>query len=281
MKLLCSMAGLILISASFSEAVVANEAFDIMQKSHTAKRVDDQIATLSFRFIASNKSEKMAIYTMVWKNMQGENGYDNKAIFFTESPPDKKGIAYLGWLRPKDSDKLDDEWIYLPELRMTRRIAHRDHEHSHDDDEFGSSLLTRKHLEPRPPELDEHEIIGEKELNGQQYYLISSTPKHHHHMQHDKHNSDNNLAKRIHWIDKNTLRLNRIEFFDSHDKPQLDMQILWTEQQGHWVWQRIDATNPNTDEKTVLTFSDIKINTGLNNRVFGKRSLEKGVGRFK
>lgn len=98
-----------------------------------------------------------------------------KPFFFTESPPKKRGIAYLGWLRPTGRDKLDDEWIYLPELRSTRRIPHRGHEHSHDDDEFGNSLVSREHLEPRPPQLDDHKIIGEQDFNGQPHYLISST----------------------------------------------------------------------------------------------------------
>lgn len=276
-----ALAGFMLISLSLGNIAMADDAASIMQKVHEVKRVDDQIATLSFRFIKADKSEKQAIYTMVWKNMHGKDGYDNKAIFFTDSPPDKRGIAYLGWLRPTDSDKLDDEWIYLPELRSTRRIPHRNHNHSHDDDEFGNSLLTREHLEPRPPQLDDHKITGEQDFNGQPHYLISSTSKHTQHMQHSKHGGDNGSTKRINWVDKNSLRLNRIQFFDNHDKQLLDMKFEWQKQQGYWIWKGIEASKPSSNEKTLLEFSVIKINSRLRDRIFHKRNLAKGVTHLK
>jgi len=281
MKSLRALACFILLSPSLGNIAMADNAASIMQQVYEAKRVDDQIATLRFRFIDAGKPEKKAIYTMVWKDMHGKDGYDNKAIFFTESPPDKRGIAYLGWLRPSGSNERDDEWIYLPELRSTRRIAHRDHAHSHDGDEFGNSLLSREHLEPRPPQLDDHKIIGEQELNGQLHYLISSTPKQIQHMLHSEHGGTSGSGKRINWVDKNKLRLNRIQFFAKHDKQQLDMQIQWQKQQGYWIWKAVEASKPNSNKKTLLEFSDIKINTKLKDRSFHKRILEKGVNYLK
>jgi hypothetical protein len=275
------LAGVLFLIFSINTNAIAADALSIMIKAHDARRVDDQISRLTFRFITPNKQEKQAIYLMLWKNMYGKEGYDNKAIFFTESPLDRNGIAYLGWLRGNDSDKMDDEWIYLPELRTTRRIVPRDHEHMHNDDEFGPSLLNRQSLEPRSPLLDNHQIIDEQLYLNQPHYLISSTPKMMHAMHHH-HEDDNTFpARRIYWVSKLTQRINRIQFVNNDDRVQIDMKIEWTEQLGYWIWQRIEATSPDSETMSVLEISDIRINTQLKERLFSKRTLEQGGNRFK
>jgi len=178
-KLMKYCKGLLLVLLMLPTVTFAElNAQKIIENAFAIERVDDQISTLNFRFIQTDKPDQKVVYTMVWINARGKKGYDNKAIFFTEYPLDKKGIAYLGWLRPSGSAEQDDEWIYLPELRMVRRIAHRDHDHSHDDDEFAGSVLMRDHLDPRSPDLDDHKLLGIKKENGHQYFVIESTPKH-------------------------------------------------------------------------------------------------------
>jgi len=259
----------------------AEDATNIMRESDAIKRVDDEIARLTFHFIAADETDKQVIYTMVWKNMSGKQGYDNKAMFFTESPLDRKGVAYLGWLRDKDSDEADDEWIYLPELRMTRRLVPHKQGHKQNDDEFGRSLLDRYNLDPRPSRLDEHRLVGEKTYDGQPHYLISSTPRHGQGLQDPADQGDAaTVARRLNWVNKNTLRISRIQSFDADDRELLDIKFHWIEIDGYWLWQRVEATDPATREQTVLEISDIKINNRLNDRAFSKRNLEQGVSRF-
>jgi len=257
-----------------------DDAEQIIGQSFENKRVDDQISKLTFLFDGPNKDKQEVIYTMVWKNMHGEDGFDSKAMFFTESPPEKKGIAYLGWLRPDGSAKNDDEWVYLPELRSTRRLAHRDHEHNHDDDEFGNSILTTDHLEPRLPELDDHEFIGEKSLEGKSYYLIRSTPKIH--INHGSaHQGNTTFRAIIRWIEKDTYLIQRKQFLNENDAIDIDMQIAWVEVQGFWLWHRISAINPKNNNTTIMTVSETQINLGLKNKDFSKRMLKKGVARLR
>ncbi len=257
------------------------DATAIMEKVYKAPRVSDQVATLNFNFITPGEQERRAVYTMVWKDMKGKGDYDNKAIFYTEFPLARKGIAYLGWLHPIGSDKNNDEWLYLPELGMTRRIVPRDNETVNDEDEFAGSLLTHEHLEPRPPHLDHHRLLEEKAFNGSPHYLIDSSPAHHGHGGHHAHGGGESPAKRVSWVDKEHMRINRIQFFNAHDKLQLDMQIEWTQQEDYWIWKRVEAVASATRAKTVLEISDIKINAGLNERVFHKRNLDKGSARFR
>ncbi len=257
------------------------DATAIMKKVYQAPRVSDQVATLNFSFIQPGEKTQHAAYTMVWKDMKGKDGYDNKAIFFTESPPARQGIAYLGWLHPIGSDEKNDEWIYLPELGMTRRIVPRDNEGSNDEDEFAGSLLTHEHLEPRPPQLDHHNLLEEKLFNDRLHYLIDSRPAHHSHGGHHNHGGSASPTRRVSWVDKEGVRISRIQFYGADDNMQLDMKIEWQQQKDFWLWKRVEAVVPETQASTVLEVTDVKINAGLNERLFHKRSLDKGSARFR
>lgn len=272
---------MVFIAMSMSNAAHAEtlDATALITKSYETPRVNDQISTLTFTFSAPDKKEQQVVYTMVWKNMKGEEGYDNKAMFFTESPPEKRGITYLGWLATADSTRDDDEWIYLPELRMVRRIAHRDHDHTHDDDEFGNSLLTREHLDPRPPQLDDHTLIGAEMLDGKMHHLIASTPKSHHNHGGDQ-MSHETVAKTIRWIDQESHRIDRVQFFDVKDKETLDMRILWTQINDYWVWKTITAIDPRNGAKTVMEIGKIRINSGLDDKLFSRRTLNNWPNSF-
>ncbi len=274
------LTGVILLLVSVGSHAVEINAAAMMEKIYQAPRVEDQVSTLSFSFHKPGAQIRRAGYTMVWKDVKGKGEYDNKAIFFTEFPIARKGVAYLGWLHPIGSDKKNEEWIYLPELGMTRRIVPRDHGHSNEDDEFSASLLTHEHLEPRPPHLDHHHLLEEQMLNERAHYLIESKPAHHGHGGHHNHGGDS-PAKRVSWIDKVDMRINRIQFFDGHDEVQLDMKIEWHEQDGVWIWSQIEAVVPGTKAMTVLEITESKINSGINERMFHKRNLDKGPARFR
>ncbi|NOY71497.1 MAG: outer membrane lipoprotein-sorting protein [Gammaproteobacteria bacterium] len=271
---------LILPATSFSEP----SAQEIMERSFAIERVDDHISSLVFYFKQADKPEKKVVYTMVWKNSRGEKGYDNKAIFYTEYPLDKKGIAYLGWLRASGSTEQDDEWIYLPELRMVRRIAHRDHDHSHDDDEFAGSVLTREHLDPRSPKLDDHKFLGVKEEKGRQYYVIESIPKKMSHQQAESHQGNHGseaIHKRVSWIEQDSHQLHSVKFYNHHQQEILNMAINWHQIGDFWMWKQVIAIHPKTGNQTTLDIKDIVINKGLKDSQFSKRALQKGMRIFK
>lgn len=267
------LALLMLPAASFSDS----SAQKIIETAFAIERVKDQISTLNFLFKQADKPDQKVVYTMVWINAQGKKGYDNKTVFFIEHPLDKKGIAYLGWLRPSGSAEQDDEWIYLPELRMVRRIAHRDHDHSHDDDEFSGSVLTRDHLDPRSPDLDDHKLLGIKKENGRQYFVIESTPKHS--ASHQGHSDSVIFHKRISWIEQGSHQLHRVQFY-KHQKEVLNMTISWHQVEQFWMWKKVQATHLRTGNQTTLDIKNIKINNGLKDRQFSKRALRKGMRIF-
>lgn len=269
---------LIITSLACTAQATPPDAEAIITRAYELRRVDDQIATLTFTFSAPDKDEQRLVYTMVWKNMKGRDGYDDKTIFFTEYPANKRGTAYLGWLASADSARQDDEWMYLPELHRTRRMAHRDHDH--DDEEFGRSLLSHQQLDPRPPQLDTHTYIGEQEFAGRMHYLVASTPKKQekhggHHMGHHM------TARTVRWIDEDSYHIDRVQYYDDDDREMLDMRIRWTRVGDYSLWKTVTAVDPGSHATTTLDIKTIKINSGLQDRDFSRRNLERGSSYFK
>ena len=110
-----------------SSTVAGLTATEIANKTNEIDGGDDSISRLTFTFQKPNGSERKLVYTMAWKEYAGRDGVDDKVIFFSEFPPDDNGKSYMIWV---NTNKQDDEWMYLPELRMVRKVTH-DESHHH------------------------------------------------------------------------------------------------------------------------------------------------------
>lgn len=245
----------------------------VMSRMFDTRQVEDEIAVLEFVITKPNGEEQRVTYTMLWKNNHGKNGFDQKVIFVTDFPPSRKGVAYMGFLRQAGSNANDEEWIYLPELAMVRRIAHRGRDQS-DDDEFGLSILKREHLDPRPPELDDHRLLESESVGETAHYKVESRVK-------TTGNQTMPFDTYHTWVDATSFRPARVQFFlGGNTKPELDMTIEWTQVNNQWVWKRVSAVAPDSGAKTVMNISKIKVNSGLKDTVFSKRSLSRGIDRY-
>ena len=79
-------------------------AGDIVKKSDAVEGGDDSISRLSFTFKSTDKADRKLIYTMVWKEYAGHDDVDDKAIFFSEYPPDDKGKSFMVWVYENKKD---------------------------------------------------------------------------------------------------------------------------------------------------------------------------------
>lgn len=244
---------------------------EIMVRAAELTPVDDQISTLTFKFKEVKKEEKMLVYRMFWQQMDKESGYADRTIFFSQYPPDQKGVAFMSWMRAEGDLREDDEWLYLPELQIVRRVSKRDHDHKHHDDVFGHSVLQQQQLDPRPPNLDQHQLKELVILDNRTYYVITSQPI--------KPDPDYPFSKVETWIDQVTFTPSRKLFFDTAGTLVVDMSLEWRNIKERWVWQKVTAINPQTEATTRLEISDIEVNIGLTESDFSKRALKLGGKR--
>jgi len=90
----------------------------IMEKQDLQNKVsyESEVQKLTLKDLSSkNKHTKTRTIHRYQKNTT-----ENKSLIAFMSPKDIRGTALLNWNHKK---RENDQWLYLPELRMTRRIA--------------------------------------------------------------------------------------------------------------------------------------------------------------
>ncbi len=240
-------------------------AAEIIAKAYHVDGGRDGIARLSFNFQKPGAPDKKLVFTMVWKEYGEEGDVDSKVVFFSEFPPDERGKSFMAWVY---KERMDDQWIYLPELRMVRKVSHGDHK-EHENDDFAHSVLTRADLVPRKPGADEHTLLGEEEIKGRHYYVVESIPK--------KPSEAYPYQKVRRWISKDIYLIEHIDYYSGGATPDKQQEIKWERKGDAWVWTRVLGVEPKGGSRTVLDISDIRVNLGLKEDVFSARTLRLGV----
>ncbi len=242
---------------------------EIMNKSFSVYGGDDSISNLTFTFRKNGGLERTLVYTMVWKLYKGKNDVGSKFLFIKEFPSHGKGIAYMAWRYRPYVDKDDDEWIYLPELRTVRKLSHRDN--IEEDEEFAETELKPFDLDPRHPSKDKHTLIKTEAIDGASYYVIESTRK--------DEGEFYPYSKVIRWISTDKFLPTRTNYFDLNGRLLKRQTTTWQKVDEAWAWQTLDVTNVQNNNQTRLNVSDIKLNTGVKDNVFTKRTMKTGLRR--
>lgn len=250
-----------------ASAVAALSGAEIVTKADEIDGGRDSIERLSFTIARPGQETRKLGYTMVWKEYAGRDGIDDKVIFFSEYPPADKGKSFMIWVY---AEKKADEWMYLPALRMVRKMSHSEHHGHHDEqDDFSHSTLTHIELVPREPDLDIHtRLIDEEQLDGRDDYIVESVPK--------KINKDYPYQKTRRWITRDNFLPERVDYYGPSGAPIKRQTIKWRKIGDAWVWKQVVGENLITGERTVLDVSDVKLNSGLNDEVFTARTLRLG-----
>ncbi|HKJ22555.1 MAG TPA: outer membrane lipoprotein-sorting protein [Gammaproteobacteria bacterium] len=262
---------LLLVLFAGSAAAAELSANQIVRKSHDVYGGDDAVLTLTFHFVAPGGEERKLAYKMAWKRYD-HSKFTRKVIFATEFPPDKRGESYMIWSYRPDLHKDNDEWIYMPQLRSIRKVGDtHDEGEKHNKDEFAKrSVLQDPELMPRMPQADDHRLLRTQEAGGKRYFVVESVPK--------KQTKEYPYSKTLNWIDSDTFLLRRIDYYGSSGKALKREQIDWRKIGKAWVWDKVVAVNLATKDKTVIDLSDVRVNVGLNDRVFSKRTMRLGLG---
>ncbi|MDH5693259.1 MAG: outer membrane lipoprotein-sorting protein [Gammaproteobacteria bacterium] len=270
--LLCLLISNMVVAADLSDGK------EIVTKAYNLERVQDQISRMAFTFSAPNEGDKNLTFRVFWKNYDSSAEFASKVLFFAEFPPVEKDKVYLGFLSAPLSNKKDEEWIYIPDLRQVMRLTAKSKrsgaEAKEQDELFGKSVLHRNHLDPRHPELDTHKLAGSEMLDGRDHYIVESTPK--------KTDLDAfPYIKTVNWIDKENFTLRRVHFINERNANEVEMDITWLNEKGKWIWKDVVGYKPKSKQKTSISVSKILVDVGLEDDLFSKRSMKKGLRGLK
>jgi hypothetical protein len=203
------------------------------------------------------------------RNHSKDNGkYTMKLMFFIE-PADVRNTGFLTY-DYSDAQKDDDQWLYLPALRKTKRIASSDQSSAFMGSDFSYADLTRPVAEEWSCKLLKEDLV-----RGQKVWLVEASPISK--AVEDRYGytksiwfirQDNFMIVRaIHWVKKGE----RLKYFDVKQVERID---------GIWIGTQVHmktTQNKRTLHRTILRWHNTKFNQNLDQEVFTIRRLEKGI----
>jgi outer membrane lipoprotein-sorting protein len=228
---------------------------------------NDQRSKITFKIREKDGTERKLVSVRFWKNYQGKNGLDSKTLIFNEYPPDQRGSAFMSWSYRAEAGKPDEQWIYIPFIRKVTRIPGKG------DESFQGSDLKASDMTPREVNLDRHSLVREETIENKDYYVIKSSPK--------QNDPNYPYSKVVKWITKDNFLKERLDYYDENEILVKKQHISWKQVGKVWVWEKVVMTNSVNSNQTVLTFSDIRIGTGLSDNLFSERSMKAGLAKIR
>jgi len=238
---------------------------EIAQKVHD--RDDGDNSTSKMRMILIDKNGKKRVRNL--KTFTKDKGEDKLKLMFFLSPADVKNTAFLTY-DYDDSQKDDDQWLYLPELQKVKRIASSDKSSSFMGSDFTYSDMTSRNVEDYT-----YKIMKEKMVNGHKTWQMLVTPKT------KKTIEETGYTKSIVFVREdnfvvvqslNYIKLGKkLKYFKVIDLKKIDG--IWTATKMRMVTKK----GKKTLHKTVFEFSDIKYNQNLKESFFTTRTIQKGL----
>lgn len=216
---------------------------------------DDMKAKVHMRLISREGSERVRGLTMVRKDLK--EGAEQLYFIFFHGPADVREMTFMVWKYPQRDD---DRWLFIPALKLVKRIAANDRRSS-----FVGSDFSYEDVSGREVEEDTHALLREESLDGKEVYVIKSVPK-------DVGSAD--FGSKLSWIDKRNLVLWKEEYYDKRG----DLYKVFSADevkpiQGFLTTVKRTMKNVQTGQRTEVTFEEVKYNLGLSVDFFTERSL--------
>lgn len=240
-------------------------ARQIMQEVDDRDDGDNQISDMTMTLIDKNGDKRIRSI----RSYNKDKGEDKQRLMFFLKPADVRDTAFLTY-DYDEYEKDDDQWLYLPALRKSKRIASSDKSGSFMGSDFSYADMTRKNLDAY-----DFKILQEKEVRGSKTWMIESIPNTKKEIDETGYKKsivfvrqDNFMVVRaVHWTDEG----NRIKYQDMPGLEQID---------GIWTATKMTmktTKGKQTLHQTILEFKNIRFNQDLDAGMFSVHQLERGL----
>ena len=238
---------------------------EIVNKVDTRDDGDNGVATMKMILIDKHKNRRVRDMKKYSKD-KGEDIYS--AIFFL-SPSDVKNTAFLTY-DYDDGAKDDDQWLYLPALKKTKRIASSDKSASFMGSDFTYSDMTSRTIEDYS-----YKLVKESKVGKHKVWIIESKPKKQITI------DETGYTKSYMFVRQDNFVVIRALHFmtDGGKKKYMDVKKL-KKIDGIWVATEIEMKTKKgkqTLHTTILKFNNVKFNQNLSDNFFTVRQIEKGI----
>ena len=183
----------------------------------------------------------------------------DKSLFVFDDPRDVRGTAFLVHAHREDAD---DQWIYLPAMRRVRRISSGNQSGSFMGSEFAYEDLT-----PAEVEKFTYRYLRDEPCGGSTCTVTERVPV----------NERSHYRRHLVWRDRDELRVRKVEYHDRRDEHLKTLTLANYARYADRYWRAGEMTMENhlTGKSTVLTWTDYRFGTGLEDSDFSQTALRR------
>jgi len=254
----------LLLSLVLPMSAFALTALEIAEKVDAVDDGDNSISTMTMILI--DKKNNKRVRTM--KTFGKDKGVDKLSIIYFLKPNDVKNTSFLTY-DYKDSNKDDDQWLYLPALKKTKRIASTDKSGSFMGSDFSYADMTDRDVKAY-----NYKIKKDTVVKGHKVWILEVIPKT------QKTVDEYGYTKSYMFVRKdNFMVMQAIHFLTDGKKKFMTVKKM-EKVEGIWTGLVIEMKTKKgkrTTHATILKISDIKYNQDLKESYFSVRQIEKGL----
>lgn len=268
MKKIIAISSITLLSSGlFANLSLADDpkARAIMEKADARDEGDNKTSDMEMILIDRRGNKRIRKLRSMDKN----SGDDAYRIMFFLKPADVRNTGFLTY-DYDDESRDDDQWLYLPALKKSKRISTSDKSGSFMGSDFTYSDMTDRNL-------DDYDYTLKKEMvvNGNKVWVIESIPRT------EKVIKETGSLKGLNFVRQDNYVVIRSISWEKKGKKLKFMDMKGLELiDGIWTTTEIHMTTKKgkkTEHKTILKFTNIKYNQNLDKNLFSVRRLEKGL----
>ena len=242
-------------------SIHAQTGKSIIEKSKLSTECTDQEVTFTLDLV--NAKGKKRSQESLWSH-RTDNADVRSSIFRFLAPADVEGTGFLSIEYPTRDD---DRWLFLPALGKSRRISSNEK-----SDRFMGSDFTYEDLERINLSDFDYELTGEEMVDGSACYVIKSTPNNPGTVK------NSGYSQRIYYILKDNFQYKKMEFYNK--KNQLTKVLMANDikaiaSKNTFRTYNLEMTDLKSQHKSVIQFSNFKIDSGIPEDIFSVRNLEK------
>lgn len=217
--------------------------------------------SVAMEMILINAQGQKSIREMETKTLENPNlDAGDKSLIIFHKPRDIRGSTLLTHAHV---EKDDDQWLYLPKIKMVKRISS-----ANKSGPFMNSEFSYEDIVPAEITKYTYKYIGETSCdNGMDCIKIERIPNY----------KNSGYTKQILWLDKEELRIWKI---DSYDKKKSKLKTMTVENYNLYLnkfWRPTLTLmkNHQTNKATELHWKPFQFKVGLNSNDFTKAKLKR------
>ena len=257
-------AALIAVCSAAARAEGELSAREIMEKVDARDDGDNSTQDLEMVLVDKRGAQRVRKLRAYGRDV----GADEQSILFFVAPADVEDTGFLTY-DYKDPARDDDQWLYLPALSRTKRIASADKSGSFMGSDFSYADMTK-----RPLDHYRYTLMKELEIDGHPVWQIESVPITEQEQEETGYTKsvvfvrkDNFVVVRsVNWVKKG----DRLKYFEVKKLEQID---------GIWVATEMNMSTRKGEEtlhRTILSAKNTRFGQKLGDDFFTVRQLEKG-----